>query len=344
MRPATFRARLQSLSDWGFRVLPLDQALRDLERGTLPPRATVITFDDGFYGVRKHALPLLQEFGFPATLYLTTYYCLKETPVFRLAVQYMFWKTNREELDTAGLGWGEGRRVSLRDSEERMRVMWEIITLGETGCDEEDRCRLGKTLGERLGVDYATIVQARGLSLVNAQEIRELAASGISIQLHTHRHRFPGEREAATREIADNAVTVWRMVGEWPQHFSYPDGDRREEQEAWLREVGIRSAVTAEAGVNHGGTPRLTLKRRLDGEHVTPIEFEAEMSGYTELVRRALRWCSGLWRRWAKAAATVSVQLMPRESPVDGTSRVSPRRNRANSASARATRLRRGTP
>ncbi|MEG8278651.1 polysaccharide deacetylase family protein [Streptomyces sp. AHA2] len=38
----------------------------------LPDRPVLVTFDDGYEGVHRHALPALAEHGFPATLFVTT--------------------------------------------------------------------------------------------------------------------------------------------------------------------------------------------------------------------------------------------------------------------------------
>ncbi|MCS0602039.1 polysaccharide deacetylase family protein [Streptomyces sp. LP11] len=38
----------------------------------LPERPVLITFDDGYEGVHRYALPVLAEHGFPATLFVTT--------------------------------------------------------------------------------------------------------------------------------------------------------------------------------------------------------------------------------------------------------------------------------
>src|SRR5712691_1642264 len=43
----TFRDRMCILRDSRYHVLPLEEALRRLKEGTLPPRSVVITFDDG---------------------------------------------------------------------------------------------------------------------------------------------------------------------------------------------------------------------------------------------------------------------------------------------------------
>ncbi len=90
--PGRFRQALQWLRDWDANVLPLQEGLARLRADSLPPRSVVITFDDGFYDFYRHAWPLLSEFGYPSTLYLTTYHTLYRLPIFNLAVNYMLWK------------------------------------------------------------------------------------------------------------------------------------------------------------------------------------------------------------------------------------------------------------
>ncbi|MEA3278649.1 MAG: polysaccharide deacetylase family protein [Pseudomonadota bacterium] len=70
-----FASQMGFLSRFGYRVLDLDDALRCL-RGEepVPPRAVVLTFDDAYEGFIEYALPALERYGFPATVYAISGY------------------------------------------------------------------------------------------------------------------------------------------------------------------------------------------------------------------------------------------------------------------------------
>ena len=71
--PGNFASHMQVLARNGFQAVPIDQLVDWLEGGApLPAGAFVLTFDDGFRGVRDHALPLLERLGWPFTIFLVS--------------------------------------------------------------------------------------------------------------------------------------------------------------------------------------------------------------------------------------------------------------------------------
>ena len=68
-----FAEQLASISDAGWQPVDCATFLQGLAEPTqLPERAALVTFDDGHRSVRELALPLLQDFGFPAVLFMPT--------------------------------------------------------------------------------------------------------------------------------------------------------------------------------------------------------------------------------------------------------------------------------
>ncbi|WP_406859985.1 polysaccharide deacetylase family protein [Streptomyces sp. HUAS MG47] len=71
--PEAFAAQMEVLADRGFTPLTtaaLGRAWRDGR--PLPDRPVLITFDDGYEGVHRYALPVLAGHGFAATVFVTT--------------------------------------------------------------------------------------------------------------------------------------------------------------------------------------------------------------------------------------------------------------------------------
>lgn len=281
-----FERRLQTIRRYGLRVLPLDEAVDRLYAGTLPPHALAITIDDGFHSVATVAMPRLRQQGFAATVYVTTYYVEHATPIFRLVVQYMLWKTPRRQLRLENVPWAADETIDLADAGSVERAMWACIRHGEANCTEDQRVDLCRRLGELLEMPYDEIVRTRILHLMSAEQLRSLRGAGLDVQLHTHRHRFPDDdREQALREIADNRRSIAQWVEGERRHFCYPSGLFDPRQFAWLDELGVKSSTTCLPGLNSATTPRHALRRFLDGENIHQLEFEAALTGFSDLLR-----------------------------------------------------------
>ncbi len=276
---------MEYLTRHGYRVLSLSDAVERLKSNDVPEGATVLTFDDGFYSIWKLAIPILQELKLPATIYVTTYYSVKGTPIFRLAVQYMFWKTTRADLNLTEFGMEDQGTVPLLDAASTAELMWKIIRHGESRLDEDERVELSRRLGSSLGVDYAQVAEQRLFSLMTPTEIQEAAKSGVDIELHTHRHCLPVESALIRREIEQNREILEPLAGYKTTHFCYPSGLHCKEHQPVLAQLGVASATTCDNGLNYGDTPMLALYRFLDGNNVSQIEFEAEMSGLAGMIR-----------------------------------------------------------
>tara|TARA_Y100000814_G_scaffold292040_1_gene269739 strand:- start:408 stop:1460 length:1053 start_codon:yes stop_codon:yes gene_type:complete len=95
--PEDFRKHLDYLLQNDFNVIPLDQMLETLQtEGQLPEKAIAITFDDGYISIYDTAFPMLQSYGFPFTLFLST------GPIDRQQQNFMNWEQVKE-MSEAGV-------------------------------------------------------------------------------------------------------------------------------------------------------------------------------------------------------------------------------------------------
>lgn len=287
MRPELFRDRMQRMVAAGYRVLPLAEAVHVLRAGALPHGAVVLTFDDVWYGVYRHALPVLAELKLPATLYVTTSSAERRVAVFHIALQYLFWGTPALNLDLSALGCGLHGRYDLTDSGQRQAVTEVLLAHGYALPSPEQRHALLLDLAQTLRMDPTLLAERRVCSLMSLEEIAEAAAAGFDIQLHTHRHTLStSDRAAVVREITDNRAALSRVLpGPWT-HFCYPSGVYHPRVWPWLKELGIETATTIRHGFNYRTGNPLELFRFLDGDNVAPVEFDAELAGALELFRR----------------------------------------------------------
>lgn len=96
--PADFRAHLDYLRDHGFHVMALDEMLDALRNHqSVPDKSVAITFDDGYSSIYDTAFPLLQEYRFPFTLFVSTGPIDDEQPGF------MDWNQIRDMADSGAI-------------------------------------------------------------------------------------------------------------------------------------------------------------------------------------------------------------------------------------------------
>jgi hypothetical protein len=185
--------------------------------------------------------------------------------------------------------------ATLTDEKARNRATADLVGLVDRCETAGDKIALLRRAGTALDVDVDARLRTRTWHRMNPEEVRALRARGHSAQLHTHTHVNVVDGASRLREeLALNQAALQSMTGETPVHFCYPSGLWN--RSAWpvLTELGVQTATTTRQGPNFHDTPRLALRRYLNGEHTHQLEFEFQMSG--------LQWLLGTIRdrqRWA---------------------------------------------
>ena len=127
VEPDNFRAQMAYLAQNGYTPIDFYTLSRAItNHQPLPPRPVLLTFDDGYLDNYTNAFPVLQEFGFTATMFVVTEF------IDNGYEPYITWAMV-EEMAVAGIYFEPHSRThpDLRQR-ERDFLIWEILGPQET--------------------------------------------------------------------------------------------------------------------------------------------------------------------------------------------------------------------
>lgn len=278
-----FAARMDLLKKWGYPVVPFAGPTSKNSQHRCP---TVITIDDGWHSTWLAMLPAIEKHSYPATIYLTTYYCLRQAPVIDVALSYCFSTIDTSKGLTVYLpayGFEPGRIETEAAKKEALLTAQSICASLD---DDPARQQFLKAVCDATGIDHSKLMSGRWFHLMNPAEVKDAATRGITFEAHTHHHRISHQgKDSLAEEIAINSECILELTSRKPEHFCYPSG--RYTSSLWpvLEKCHMSSATTTDIGLVDEQTPRYAMPRILDGQDVSELEFEAEMSGFMELSR-----------------------------------------------------------
>ncbi len=285
MRASTFERRLRILQRRRIPVIRLDEAVQRLKAERISSSETVITIDDGWSSTLRIGVPLLERYGFPACVYATTEHLGGASEVFNLVLHYMIHRSPHKSLVLTGLHADIDGVYDLRRDRQHTAVSL-ILAFEKAIPVHADRQRLLPTIASAMGMNLPEVLRDERFSLLTREQMRDLAARGFDIELHSHRHRLPDQDfESVAAEIERNREELEPILGKTPTHFCFPSGQYSSQHVNWLTRLKIESATTCDPGLNGPGSCLMLLKRALDSDCVSDITFEAEVSGFRELAR-----------------------------------------------------------
>lgn len=243
------------LKSW-FNVLPLDQAVSQLQSGTLPARAAAITFDDGYADNRTVALPILQKHSLPATFFIASGF-LDGGRMWNDTIIESIRTAASDVLDLRRLGLDIYRNETVQDK----RLAIDALINQFKYLSHDERTTLTDGIAAELGVD-----PPHDLMMTSAQ-VREMHAAGMQIGAHTVSHPILARSapSVAEQEIRDNKEILEELLGRPVSLFAYPNGkpgrDYLPEHCQLIRDLGFSAAVSTAWGVAGKSTDLFQLPR-----------------------------------------------------------------------------------
>jgi peptidoglycan/xylan/chitin deacetylase (PgdA/CDA1 family) len=252
-----FEAEMRFVSKH-YRVVSLAELVERLGGHDTEP-VLAITFDDGYRDNYQNAFPILQRYGVPATIFLTTGSMDTGEALWFERLALAVKKTSRTFID---LDLPATSRLWLRTQAERLAANTHMFSALRS-IPDSDRRALLKAVIKHLGVrDDAE----RDRQMLAWDDVRFMSAHHITFGGHTVSHPFLSRlsRDEFRWEVSECKRRVEEEVQRSAAYFAYPNG--REEDfglanKALVREAGYRAAVTTIWGVNTSSTDPFELRR-----------------------------------------------------------------------------------
>jgi peptidoglycan/xylan/chitin deacetylase (PgdA/CDA1 family) len=232
---------LRWLQQLGVEFVSLDEAV---ERLSGPPtrRFAAFTFDDGYADNLIHALPVMERFAAPFTVYVTTGMITRQIDAwwFELAALVR----SQERIDLPALK----RRFDCPDRRSKQRTFKAIESAIHKDFNVLPHVRAAIKESK---IDCSALVDREALT---EEQLRSLARHPlVTIGGHTTTHGNLAQASAATVEweMATNRQFLQDITNRPVRHFAYPFGHPRAcgEREAEIaRSLGFRTAVTTRLG------------------------------------------------------------------------------------------------
>lgn len=257
-----------------FRVLPPLQACEQLHAGSLPPRAAIISFDDGYRDNHDVAMPILLRHGMQAVFFVATGY-LGNGVQFNDRLTEAFRDLQTETLDAAWLGLGELPTAELAD---RLRSL-ERVREAAKYLEPDARWQAVERIEAACGASLRGL--QRGRVMMTEQEVAALAANGMEIGGHTVWHPILQSVDDATAydEIASGRDALAAILGSAPLLFSYPNGkltaDFGPRHAEMARRAGFKFAFSTQRGVATPETDPMLLPRFMPW-HADELRFKLQ--------------------------------------------------------------------
>lgn len=235
-----------------FSIIPLDEVARRQRAGRSLRDTAAITFDDGYRGVLRHAIPVLRARSIPAAMFVTS--------------------KGASEGGTFWWDWpAPGADASTPDLRSRLL----------------DDCR-GDAARIAAALDITPAEASEVFRPADWSELRAAAGPDITIGVHTvsHLNLAVLEDEQIRQEMAENVGDIERELGVRPTAVAYPYGSWTPRVARAASEVGMQLGLTLEGHDVIPSTDLLSVPRVNIPASVSSAAFKLWVSGLADFRAR----------------------------------------------------------
>jgi len=190
----------------------------------IPPRAVLVTFDDGWIDTYTNAYPVMRREGIPGVVFLATGF-----------------------TDTKQRQWADIAYETVATRAGHAAAAREVERLKAVAACSRPVAPVESESPVNLGWP----------------QVQEMAAGGFEFGSHTRSHMIlPCEPDDdIARELRSSREDIAARLGSAPVSFAYPDGQHDERVAGLVEQAGYRVAFTCDEGLVTRQTPRLAMPR-----------------------------------------------------------------------------------
>lgn len=249
-------------------VLDVIKAFEMEGRNVLPPRAVLVTFDDGYCDFKEHAWPILKQHQIPATLFVPT--------AFPNHPERSFWwdrlfhalhSTSVSEF-TSPLG-----RLSISTPAQRHQA-YKLLK------NHFKKVRHDLTIADVDQICRELDVPSQGNIVLSWDSLRQLVDEGLTLGAHTRNHPIMNciSLEELAVEVTGSLQDLTHQMGSSPLTFAYPSGIHNGAAVSIVELAGFQLAFTTQRGINEiDRADRFRLKRINVGARTTLPLLRAQL-------------------------------------------------------------------
>jgi peptidoglycan/xylan/chitin deacetylase (PgdA/CDA1 family) len=220
------------------------------ENKSLPKKAAVITFDDGYKDNYTNAFPVLKKYKIPATIFLTTGNIGSNNLFWWDKLEYILVNTKIKRFDLGDFGY-----IFTPSKGNKFKTLDEIITRF-TRVSEDKKWKLINELLEKSDVEIPKDI---GKNIIMSwDDVKEMNENGIDFGAHTVTHPILTKIsiKQAKNEIINSKRDIEKRLKKSVNTFSYPNGltnDFNNDIKDLIKESGFVCATTI--------IPKMTTKK-----------------------------------------------------------------------------------
>ena len=264
------------------------------------------TFDDGFADSLTHALPVMERFGAPMTVYVATGMIEHSMDGWWLGLAEWIRRSDRVALPEAGLSFD----CADPAAKKRAFVAIEAAIHRDYALLTPVRAAIAAH-----GIDCGKQIEREALTVEQLRQLSRHPLVTIGAHGDTHINLARASVETVHHEMTSNRRFLEALIDKPVLHFAYPFGNARAcgaREAAIASAVGFRTAVTTRSGAifpahldhphalpregpvgrRHAVVVALQAQRRLPR-----IPFAARQSGREHVDAHEIRRCHALSRR-----------------------------------------------